>query len=295
MEHSRDYIKGKEEHVLLCLCSFLADGHLLIEDAPGVGKTTFVKYFAKAFNLLLSRIQFTNDLLPSDIIGANVYSKENENFKFLKGPIFGEIILADELNRASPKTQSALLQAMEEKKVSVEGKDYSLPEIFFVVATQNPHGQLGTYPLPESQIDRFMMKMTLGYLDKKSSMELFKGKDPNVLIEQMKPLIEKGQIASMKDEAMEVHCSDKLLDYIFRLLESSRQSSQYLPLSTRCGLDLVASSKAYAFLQGRDFVLPEDVKKLFPYVAGHRLVASQQSGWKKESALSHEILKNTDV
>lgn len=295
LAHSRDYIKGNDESLFRAFCCFFSNGHLLIEDVPGVGKTTLVKYLAKVLGLELSRIQFTNDLLPNDIIGSRVFSKKDEAFTFHPGPIFGEIILADELNRATPKTQSALLQSMEERKISLDGQEYLLPDNYFVVATQNPHGQMGTFPLPESQIDRFQMKLSLGYLDQKASIELFSGGDPSEKIKLIKPLIEKQKIDEIKEGIDKIHCSEDLLGYVYRLLEASRKKSDGFPLSTRAGIDITKASKTLAYFYGRDFVIPEDVQEVFPLIAGHRLVQSQNAGREFELSLAGNLLNEVAI
>ncbi len=295
LDHSKDYLKGEKDHLFKALCCFFSSGHLLIEDVPGVGKTTMVKYLGKVLGLELSRIQFTNDLLPTDIIGSSVFSKTDEKFHFIPGPLFGEIVLADELNRATPKTQSALLQSMEERKINADGQEHKLPDDYFVVATQNPHGQMGTFPLPESQIDRFMMKLSLGYLNEEESIELFEGGNPAQAIESLSNLISKTEIIEIKSSIEKTHCSKSLLSYIYRLLEASRFQNGMIPLSTRCGMDLTAISKTIAFFYGRDYVMPEDVQEVFVFIAGHRLAINQSGGRDYELSLAKKILDEVSI
>lgn len=294
LQSSERFLSGKQDRVRLALCNFLAKGHTLIEDLPGVGKTTLVKFFSEIFDLKMSRVQFTNDLLPSDIIGSQIFNRTSETFHFHPGPIFGEIIMADELNRAPPKTQSALLQAMEEKRVNIENKSMELGPIFHVIATQNPRAQIGTFDLPESQLDRFSMKLEIGYPDEKSTMTLLRNKalEDEIFIEEK---ISKDWIFKSVSECENIHISDEVLSYIYRLLEASRQNSHALPLSNRCGIDLVKTSKALAWLNEDKFVSPDHIKELFPYVAGHRLSHPSSSDLEQERELSSSILKMAPV
>jgi MoxR-like ATPase len=294
LEQSSEILSGKKEVVELALTCILAKGHALIEDAPGVGKTTLVKYLAKSFGIKLNRIQFTNDLLPADIIGSPVYNKHTGEFHFHPGPIFGEIVLADELNRAPSKTQSALLQAMEEKKVTVENETYSLPKYFMVFATQNPKGQVGTYELPESQLDRFTCKFHIGHPDKESTIKLLSNHDLEEKLSQISAPITIEQLILLQQEVNAIHIEESLLEYIYLLLNTSRQGP-HLPLSNRCGIDVVKMSKARAFLHHRDYVLPDDIQSIFPYVAGHRLVSPYQSSIELEQQLAHEILAQVPI
>lgn len=271
LSHSQKFIHGKEDKIKLALCTIFAGGHLLIEDVPGVGKTTLVKYLAKALGLNFSRIQFTNDLLPYDILGSSFFNKSTNEFIFKLGPIFGEVILADELNRAPPKTQSALLQAMEEKKISIDGETHQLPTPFIVMATQNPSGQIGTFELPESQLDRFMMKINMGYPDRESSMQLLSGKNPSTQLDSIKPLINREQFNNILQSISNTTVSSDIIEYIQNIVEESRRNNNYQPLSNRAGIDIVESSKTWAYMSGRDYVLPDDIQKLFPYVTAHRI------------------------
>lgn len=294
LNSSETFLSGKKDRVRLALCNLIAGGHTLIEDVPGVGKTTLVKFFAEVFELKMSRIQFTNDLLPSDILGAQVFSRESETFKFHPGPIFGEILMADELNRAPPKTQSALLQAMEEKKVTIDGDSYALDEIFHVIATQNPRAQIGTFDLPESQLDRFTMKFDIGYPDEEHTLELLRNKTREEEI-ALSEKIPKSWILDSKERATKTAVTEALLSYIYRLLDASRSGSKTLPLSNRCGIDLVKTSKAWAWMEGAEFVTPEHVQHLFPFVAGHRLSHPSVSDIRSEKELAFELLEEVNV
>jgi MoxR-like ATPase len=265
-------ILGKEQAVRLSLACLLAQGHLLIEDLPGVGKTTLAHVLAVTLGLRFHRIQFTSDLLPADILGVSVYDRENAAFKFHPGPIFAQVILADEVNRATPKAQSALLEAMEERQVTVEGETRPLPEPFFVIATQNPSRQVGTFPLPESQLDRFMMRIELGYPDPLAERELLKGQERRALLTALQPVIERRELLAICDAVPRVHVADALLDYIQDLLEFSRRSGQFQAgLSPRAGLALLRACRSWALLEGREHVLPEDVQAVLAAVVGHRL------------------------
>lgn len=263
---------GKEQQVRLALCGLLARGHLLIEDIPGMGKTTLSHALAKVMGLSYQRIQFTNDLLPADVLGFSMYDKEAGALVFHPGPIFAQVVLADEINRASPRTQSALLEAMEERQVSIEGETRPLPKPFFVIATQNPVEQGGTYPLPESQLDRFLMRLQLGYPDPRAERELLEGEDRRVLTDRMQPRLSEQDLKTLQAGVERVTTSPALLDYVQRLLEQSRRMPGLLyGLSPRAGLGLVRAAKAWALMDGRHHVLPDDIQAVFPAVAGHRL------------------------
>ncbi|MBD64693.1 MAG: AAA family ATPase [Halobacteriovoraceae bacterium] len=274
---SENVLKGKKEQVKLVVSNILANGHTLLEDVPGVGKTTLVKYLSKSCGLKVSRIQFTNDLLPADIIGSSIFNKATNSFDFHQGPLFGELVLADELNRAPPKTQSSLLQAMEERSITVEGKTYPLPPYFTVIATQNPHAQIGTYDLPESQLDRFSIKLKMGYADKNSTLAFLKDSDTEIHLEQTKKILEGSDLLTLQKQIKQIHIEDSIFDTIYTLLELSRTQSDLIPLSNRCGIDMVNLSKAWAYLEQRDYVIPDDLFYLFPYIAGHRLVHPENS------------------
>ncbi len=266
-------ILGKDTQIRLALTCLVARGHLLIEDLPGVGKTTLAHAIAQVMGLDFQRIQFTSDLLPADVLGVAVYDRERAAFEFHQGPIFSNFILADEINRATPKTQSALLEAMEECQVTVDGETRELPQPFFVIATQNPVHQVGTYALPESQLDRFLMRLQLGFPDRQSERELLQGEDRRDMIEHIKPVLDGGQLVSIQKQAAGIHVADALLDYVQSLLEFTRNSPMFeFGLSPRGGLALISSARALALIEGREFVLPEHVKQVLPAVVNHRLV-----------------------
>ena len=272
-------ILGKRHQLRLALACLLARGHLLIEDLPGVGKTTLAHALATTLGLHYQRIQFTSDLLPADILGVSIYNRDSGGFKFHPGPVFSHIVLADEINRATPKTQSALLEAMEEQQVTVEGETRRLPQPFFVIATQNPLYQIGTFPLPESQLDRFLMRIELGYPDDEAERVLLQGEDRRKLLNGIVPALSAGRLLEVQSQVDMVHVSDALLDYLQALLGYSRRAPYYQNgLSPRAGLALLHSARAWAFLEGRDLVLPEDLQIVLPAVIGHRLQpATEQS------------------
>jgi len=272
IEQAGRIILGKQRQIRLALACLLARGHLLIEDLPGVGKTTLAQVLAKLLGLNFHRIQFTSDMLPADIIGVSVYERESGTFKFHAGPIFAQLILADEVNRATPKTQSALLEAMEEHQVTAEGETRRLPEPFFVVATQNPSHLVGTFPLPESQLDRFLMRIDLGYPDRDAERTLLQGADRREMISGMDACLAPGDLMNLQSVVKTVHAAGPLLDYIQALVEHSRRSPDYATgLSPRAALGLLHAARAWALLENRDKVLPEDVQAVLPGVAGHRL------------------------
>lgn len=279
-------ILGKDEQIRLALTCLVAQGHLLIEDTPGVGKTTLAHTIAQVMGLDFQRIQFTSDLLPSDILGAAIYNREQSTFEFHKGPVFANFILADEVNRATPKTQSALLEAMEERQVTVEGETRKLPQPFFVIATQNPLHQLGTYPLPESQLDRFLMRIQLGYPDKKAERELLQGADRRDMIKHLQPVLNAGKLLTVQKQAAKIHVAEALLDYIQAVLEFTRQSPMFeFGLSPRGGLALLNAARALALLEGQDYVLPEHIKTVMAAVVNHRLeVAGDELGRQGKTA-----------
>ena len=265
-------ILGKERQIRLALACLLAGGHLLIEDLPGVGKTTLAHVLAKLLGLNFHRIQFTSDILPADIIGVSVYERDSASFKFHAGPIFAQLILADEVNRATPKTQSALLEAMEEHQVTAEGETRKLPEPFFVVATQNPSHLVGTFPLPESQLDRFRMRIEVGYPDRDAERALLEGADRRDMIAGLGACLGAGELMGLQSMVKAVHVAPPLLDYIQALVEHSRRSPEYATgLSPRAALALLHASRAWALIEGRDKAVPEDVQAVLPGVAGHRL------------------------
>ena len=279
-------ILGKDEQIRLALTCLVARGHLLIEDLPGVGKTTLAHAIAQVMGLDFQRIQFTSDLLPADVLGVAVYDRERAVFEFHQGPIFSNFILADEINRATPKTQSALLEAMEESQVTVDGVTRDLPQPFFVIATQNPMHQIGTYALPESQLDRFLMRLHLGFPDRQAERELLQGEERRDMIEHIKPVLDGGQLISIQKQAAGIHVADALLDYVQSLLEFTRNSPMFeFGLSPRGGLALLNSARALALIDGREFVLPEHIKQVLPAVVNHRLVnTSDELEIKKQTA-----------
>ncbi|MDP3847903.1 MAG: AAA family ATPase [Pseudomonas sp.] len=265
-------VLGKEPQVRLALSCLLARGHLLIEDLPGMGKTTLSQALARVLGLSFQRIQFTSDLLPGDILGTSVFNKDNGQFVFHPGPIFAELVLADEINRATPKSQSALLEAMEEGQVTIEGATRPLPDPFFVIATQNPVSSGGTFNLPESQLDRFLMRLSLGYPALAAEKALLLGESRRGLLPRMQPLLGHAELALIQAEVPKVRVSDALVDYLLRLVEATRTQPQFAwGLSPRASLALLAAAKAWAFLAGRDYVIPEDIQAVLPSVVGHRL------------------------
>ena len=265
-------ILGKEPQVRLALACLLARGHLLIDDLPGMGKTTLSQALARVLGLSFQRIQFTSDLLPGDILGTSVFDKDSGQFVFHPGPIFTELVLADEINRATPKSQSALLEAMEEGQVTIEGATRPLPDPFFVIATQNPISQGGTFSLPETQMDRFLMRLSLGYPAPAAEKALLLGEARRGLLPRLQPLLEHRELALIQAEVPKVRVSDALVDYLLRLVEATRSQPQFAwGLSPRASLALLAAAKAWAFLAGRDYVIPEDLQAVLPSVVGHRL------------------------
>jgi MoxR-like ATPase len=288
-------ILGKEGQIRLTLACMLAKGHLLIEDVPGVGKTVLAHALARVLGLQFQRIQFTSDLLPADILGISIFDRETSRFKFQPGPIFSHVILGDEVNRATPKAQSALLEAMEEHQVTVDGSTLALPDPFFVIATQNPSYQIGTFPLPESQLDRFLMRVHLGYPDKQAERALLEGRDRRDMIHDLQPSLHPDQLLQLQREVSTIFVAPALLDYVQALLSHSRDSPRFsVGLSPRAGLHLIAASKAWAFLADRREVQPEDVQAVLPGVAGHRIRLAVHSGQEENSADSIQRLI-TDV
>ena len=265
---------GKHAQLELAVCCLVAGGHLLIEDLPGVGKTTMAQALAHGFGLGFTRVQFTADLLPADLLGVSMPERETGVFRFHPGPVFTQVLLADEINRAPPKTQSALLEAMEERQVSVDGRTHGLPEPFFVIATQNPHDQRGTYPLPESQLDRFLMCLSLGYPDAASERALLLGEDRRELMRRLPARLDRDALLRLQLQAQRVHVAPALADYVQRLLAASRETRGLTAgLSPRAGLALLRAARAHALLQGRDYCAPQDVQQVLAPVAAHRLAA----------------------
>jgi MoxR-like ATPase len=290
-------VVGKDEPLKLALACMLARGHLLIEDIPGVGKSTLAQALAATLGLKYSRIQFTSDLLPADVLGVSIFDERAQTFRFHAGPIFNSVVLADEINRAPPKTQSALLEAMEERQVSQDGQTRKLPDPFFVIATQNPVEQIGAYPLPESQLDRFLMAIELGYPDPAAERELLVSGDRRIRISDTPAAADSATLAEWQREAAEIHVAPALLDYVQALLAASRGHSAAAGgdtggrhgLSPRAGLMLLAAARAWALIAGRPMVLPEDVQAVFPAVAGHRLAGGTRAGAVQAQALVRAV------
>ncbi len=272
-------IVGKSAQIQDCVACLLAGGHLLIEDVPGVGKTTLAHALARAFGLQFSRVQFTSDLMPSDLSGVSIYDRAREAFVFHPGPIFAQVLLADEINRASPKTQSALLEAMEEKQVTVEGQTRPLPLPFFVIATQNPHDQLGTHALPESQLDRFLMRISLGYPDRAAERELLAGHDRRDMVDSLHKLLTPAELGQLQQQVQGIHTAAPLLDYVQDLVAATRSGRWFVQgLSPRAGIALIRAAKAQALLSGRDYVAPDDVQAILPQTVAHRLTPVGDAG-----------------
>lgn len=265
-------VLGKERQIRLALVCLLARGHLLIEDLPGVGKTILAHVLAKLLGLNFHRIQCTADMLPADIIGVSIYDRNTGAFQFHPGPIFAQIILVDEINRATPKSQSALLEAMEEQQVTCEGETRPLPEPFFVIATQNPYHQIGTFPLPESQLDRFLMRIEMGYPDQAAERELLAGADRRDMVAALNPCMEPGELIELQRSVREVHVSEALISYVQAIVDHTRRSPDYeVGLSPRAALALLRAARAWALIDHRDLVIPEDIQAVLPAVTGHRL------------------------
>ena len=281
-------ILGKPEQIRLALCCLLAEGHLLLEDLPGMGKTTLAHALANSLGLSYRRVQFTNDLLPGDLVGMNIYDTRSQQFHFQAGPVFSQVLLADEINRASPKTQSALLEAMEEKQVSIDGETRALPTPFFVIATQNPLFHAGTSPLPESQMDRFMFRLALGFPDRQAEHQLLLRDSSTSRLELLTEQLNTEQLRELQHQVPQIKASDVLIDYLLSLVNASRDRSDMLPLSPRASKAILRAAKAYALLNQRDFVTADDVQKVFPYVAEHRLDPGSSA---QNSRLSRLILQ----
>jgi MoxR-like ATPase len=290
-------VVGKHEPVKIALACLLARGHLLIEDIPGVGKSTLAQALATTLGLNYARVQFTSDLLPADVLGVSVYDERTQSFRFHPGPIFHSVVLADEINRAPPKTQSALLEAMEERQVSIDGQTRKLPDPFFVIATQNPVEQIGAYPLPESQLDRFLLAIELGYPDADAERELLTGGDRRAQLVDLTPLADPATLAEWQREASRIHVAPALVDYVQALLAASRghlagakgDAGARRGLSPRAGLMLLAATRAMALIHGRAMALPEDLQSVFPAVAGHRLAGGARAGVVEAQALIRAV------
>ncbi|WDP90586.1 MAG: MoxR family ATPase [Desulfobacter sp.] len=265
-------ILGKEKEIKLALACFFARGHLLIEDFPGIGKTTLAKTLARCMGLDFQRMQFTSDLLPGDILGVSVFDRNTGGFNFHPGPVFTQIFLVDEINRATPKSQSALLEAMEEGQVTIEGRSRPLDSPFFVIATQNPLEQAGTFPLPESQMDRFLMRISLGYPDRKAENRILKGEGSDRVMAELACCMGKPDVIRIQNEVEAVHASDHFLEYLQNILDFTRTSPEFeIGLSPRAGMAILKASRAWAYVTGRDYTIPEDLQEILPWAAGHRL------------------------
>ena len=291
---------GKEHQMRLAVCCLLAKGHILIEDLPGVGKTTLAQALVKVLGLDFQRVQFTSDLLPSDILGFSIFHREKNGFVFKQGPVFTQCLLVDEINRASPKTQSALLEAMAEGQVTIEGRSRALPQPFFVIATQNPLFQSGTFPLPESQLDRFLMSISMGYPDARSEREILIGGDPRQHLEAIPSLLDKTSLELCQQQVQAVQARDAVISYLQRLVEFSRNDGEIqLGLSTRAALAILDCAKAWALLSGRSHVMPEDIQEVFLPVVAHRLQAANSEleggAHRQREALAQHILNAVPV
>lgn len=289
-------ILGKSRQIQLAITCLLANGHLLIEDLPGVGKTTLALAISKTFGLDFQRVQFTSDLLPADVLGVSIFDTATNEFNFHKGPIFTQTLLADEINRATPKTQSALLEAMEERQVTQDGATRKLPEPFFVIATQNPTEQVGTYPLPESQLDRFLMRIEMGYPDQNAERALLEGKDRRQSIADLPTIITTEKLIALQNSVDNIHVSKAILDYLLALIRSSRLSPWFATgLSPRAGLALQKCAQAWALLHGRDHVLPEDIQQVMPSVAAHRLLTHSEHQDESIDNLVMNLIKQVPI
>jgi len=287
-------IVGKEDAVRLATACLLARGHLLIEDIPGVGKTTLAHTLARSLGLQFRRIQFTSDLLPADIVGNSIFDREQQRFIFHAGPLFSQMVLIDEINRATPKTQSALLEAMEETHVTIDGITHPLPSPFFVIATQNPQHQIGTFPLPESQLDRFLMRIELGVPGRAAERTMLLGQDRKLMLKEFRPVMPIETLAEVQEQVCKVHASPALLDYLQDLLEASRRRHR-AGLSPRAGLALLHAAQAWALMQGREMVLPEDIQAVGVAVMAHRLGHDMEATETSGRTLAQNLLREVPV
>ena len=288
-------ILGKKKEIKLVIACLLARGHLLIEDIPGVGKTTLAQALARTLGLQYNRIQFTSDLLPADVVGVSVFDRGTQQFKFHPGPLFGQMVLVDELNRATPRTQSALLEAMEERQVSIDGITHPLPEPFFVIATQNQRYHVGTFPLPESQLDRFFMRIQLGYPDHQAERQLLTGENRQILLRKLNPVIPVTGLLDIQKKVAGIHAASAILDYVQEIIAASRRSQHYLGLSPRAGISLLHAAQAWALGEGRDMVLPEDVQKVAASVLEHRLNPEGSKVRGSGSTATEELIRSIPV
>lgn len=291
-----EVLLGKRHEIKLALACLLSGGHLLIEDMPGMGKTTLAHALARALGLGFNRIQFTSDLLPADILGVSVFDKDSGSFNFHPGPIFNQLVLADEINRTTPKTQSALLEAMEERQITVEGETRPLPAPFFVIATQNPTNQAGTFPLPESQLDRFLMRIELGYPDPAAERILLQGEDRRQVLERQTPCLSPRALSTLQEQCRQVKVSEAMLDYIQRLVQFTRQSPEFAcGLSPRGALAMLICARAWALIDRREYVVPEDLQAVLPSVVEHRLREAADFAGHGGTALVQRLLTKVDV
>ena len=289
-------ILGKDPEISLALACLLARGHLLIEDLPGLGKTILAQSLASVLGLSYQRIQFTSDLLPADIVGVSIFQQQQGEFKFQPGPIFSQLVLADEVNRATPKAQSALLEAMEEQQVSIDGNTHAMPTPYFVVATQNPSDQIGTFPLPESQLDRFLIRLELGYPDEESERALITGTDRRELLSEIEPTLQAETLLKLQETVASIHMTEPLVDYVQALVRFTRESPDVeIGLSPRGSLALVAVARAHAFIEHHSGVFPDDVQAVFAAVAGHRLKPASNSAYRTPAELSRHVLDSVAI
>jgi MoxR-like ATPase len=296
IETAGEILLGKQEVIKLSLACLLARGHLLIEDLPGVGKTTLAHTLAHLLGLHYQRIQFTSDMLPADIIGVSVYQQKDQRFQFHPGPVFAQLVLADEINRATPKAQSALLEAMEERQVTADGQRHGLPEPFFVIATQNPLHQIGTFPLPESQLDRFLMRIPIGYPERQAERSLLTGEDRREMIQRLPPGLNPDQLGALQKQVSKIYVADALLDYCQDILEHTRNAGEYRHgLSPRAGLAMLQSAKAWALIEGRNQVLPEDLQAILPATVGHRLQATGEITSEQHESLVQTLMEAVPI
>ncbi|MEA1050899.1 MoxR family ATPase [Lamprobacter modestohalophilus] len=291
IETAGSVILGKTHEIKLAFVCLLAGGHLLIEDLPGVGKTTLAHLLARLLGLQYARIQFTSDMLPADVLGVSVYDRAAEQFRFHPGPVFAQLVLADEINRATPKAQSALLEAMEERQVTADGETRALPRPFFVIATQNPAHQIGTFPLPESQLDRFLMRIALGYPDQAQERILLAGEDRRAMVAGLQPLIDAATLMQFQARLDGIHAAPPIIDYCLHILHYTRSSNRFRHgLSPRAGLGLLRAARAWAMVEGRDYVAPDDIQQVLPAVVPHRLAQETEQGARTDSTVAAQIL-----
>ena len=285
-------IRGKSEVVQYCIAALLAKGHILLEDVPGVGKTTLAHALARSVSLSFQRIQFTSDLLPADIVGVTIYNQDQQEFEFVSGPIFTNVLLADEINRATPKSQSALLEAMSEGMITVEKRRLALPDPFLVIATQNPVEHVGTYPLPESQLDRFLMKLTIGYPNSIDEKKLLRAGGAQDALEHLEPVLDGNEVRALQEQVTTVHVNESLVDYLMNIVHTTRTHAEVaLGVSTRGALTLYKSCQALAMVNGRDFVIPDDVKRLAGPVLSHRILMKDRRGLRGDSSPENKFLE----